>query len=73
MMVVRSAQKNTDDIQRIRVAMEGHRPVIPDGQQELIIKQANIIGEDGVAMVEDIEDAAANTTIKSCYRRMSTR
>jgi hypothetical protein len=44
--------------------MEGHRPVIPDGQRELIIKQANIIGEDGVAMVEDIEDAAASTTIK---------
>jgi hypothetical protein len=63
-MVVRSAQKNLDDIQRIRDAMEGHKPVIPDGQRELIIKQANIIGEDGVAMVEDIEDAAASTTIK---------
>jgi hypothetical protein len=63
-MVVRSAQKNTDDIQRIREAMEGHRPVIHDGQRELIIKQANIIGEDGAAMVEDIEDAAASTTIK---------
>jgi hypothetical protein len=44
--------------------MEGRKPVIPDGQRELIIKQANIIGEDGVAMVEDIEDAAASTTIK---------
>jgi hypothetical protein len=64
MMVVRSAQKNLDDIQKIRVSMEGHKPVIPDGQWELIIKQANIIGEDGVAMVEDIEDAAASTTIK---------
>jgi hypothetical protein len=63
-MVIRSAQKNLDDIQRIRDAMEGHKPVIPDGQRELIIKQANIIGEDGVAMVEDIEDAAASTTIK---------
>jgi hypothetical protein len=63
-MVVRSAQKNTDDIQRIREAMEGRRPVIPDGQRELIIKQAGIIGEDGVAMIEDIEDAAASTTIK---------
>jgi hypothetical protein len=63
-MVIRSAQKNLDDIQRIRDAMEGHKPIIPDGQRELIIKQANIIGEDGVAMVEDIEDAAAITTIK---------
>ncbi len=63
-MVVRSAQKNVDDIQRIRDAMEGHKPVIPDGQRELIIKQANIIGEDGAAIVEDIEDAAASTTTK---------
>jgi hypothetical protein len=63
-MVVRSAQKGLDDIQRIRDAMEGRKPVVTDSQRELIIKQANIIGEDGVAMVEDIEDAAASTTIK---------
>ncbi len=63
-MVVRSAQKGLDDVQRIREAMEGRKPVITDGQRELIIKQANIIGEDGAAMVEDIEDAAANTSTK---------
>jgi hypothetical protein len=63
-MVVRSAQKGRDDIQRIRDAMEGRKPVVTDFQQELIIKQANIIGEDGAAMVEDIEDAAASATIK---------
>ncbi len=44
--------------------MEGHKPVVTDSQRELIINQANIIGEDGKAMVEDIEDAAASTTIK---------
>ncbi len=44
--------------------MEGPKPVVTDSQRELIIKQANIIGEDGAAMVEDIEDAAASTTIK---------
>jgi hypothetical protein len=44
--------------------MEGRKPVVTDSQREFIIKQANIIGEDGVAMVEDIEDAAASTTIK---------
>jgi hypothetical protein len=44
--------------------MEGHKPVVTDSQRELIIKQANIIGEDGKAMVEDIEDAAASTTTK---------
>jgi hypothetical protein len=63
-MVVRSAQKGQDDIQRIRDAMEGGKPIVTDSLRELIIKQANIIGEDGRAMVEDIEDAAASTTIK---------
>jgi hypothetical protein len=61
-MVVRSAQKGRDDIQRIRDAMEGRKPVISDYQRELIVKQANIIGEDGLAMVQDIEDAALSTT-----------
>ncbi len=59
-MVVRSAQKELGDVQRIREAMEGNRPVVTAGQRELIIQQANITGEDGAGMVEDIEDAAAN-------------
>ncbi len=63
-MVVRSAQKGRDDIQRIRDAMEGRKPAITDSQRELIVKQPNIIGEDGLAMVQDIEDAALSTTIK---------
>jgi hypothetical protein len=44
--------------------MEGGKPVVTDFLKELIIKQANMIGEDGRAMVEDIEDAATNTTDK---------
>jgi hypothetical protein len=62
-MVVRSAQKGRDDIQRIRDAMEGRKPVIADHQRELIVKQADIIGEDGVAMIQDIEDAALSTKL----------
>jgi hypothetical protein len=50
-MVVRSAQKGRDDIQKIRDAMENRKPVITDYQRELIVKQANIIGEDGEAMI----------------------
>jgi hypothetical protein len=61
-MVVRSAQKGRDDIQRIRDAMESRKPVITDHQQELIVKQANVIGEDGEAMIQDIENAALETT-----------
>ncbi len=42
--------------------MESRKPVITDYQRELIVKQANVIGEDGVAMVQDIEDAALETS-----------
>ncbi len=41
--------------------MEGRKPVITDHQRELIVKQAGIIGEDGLAIIQDIEDAALNT------------
>ncbi len=44
--------------------MEGGKSIVTDSQRELIIKQANIIGEDGVAMVEDIKDAAASAISK---------
>ncbi len=57
-MVVRSGQKGNPEIQRIRDAMEGKKPVVSDSIRELIIKQADAIGEDGIAMVEDIENAA---------------
>jgi hypothetical protein len=57
-MVVRSAQKNMDDVQKIRAAMESNKPVITVAQQELIIKYADIIGEDGKAMIEVIEEEA---------------
>ncbi len=43
--------------------MEGRKPVIADHQRELIIKQANVIGEDGVAIIQDIEDAALSTKL----------
>jgi hypothetical protein len=38
--------------------MEGGRPVVSDFMRELITKQVDMIGEDGRAMVEDIESAA---------------
>jgi hypothetical protein len=60
-MVVRSAQKGRDDIQKIRDAMDSRKPVITDNQRELIVKQANIIGEDGEAMIQDIENEALKT------------
>jgi hypothetical protein len=58
-MVLRSGQKGNQEIQRIRDAMEGGHLVVPDSVRELIVKQAGAIGEDGIAVVEDIENAAA--------------
>jgi hypothetical protein len=57
-MVVRSAQKNMDDVQKIRAAIEGNKPVITMAQQELIVKYADVTGEDGKAMIEVIEEEA---------------
>ncbi len=57
-------QKSNQEIQRIRDAMEGGQPVVHDSVRELIVKQANAIGEDGIAMVEDIENAAACSAYK---------
>jgi hypothetical protein len=57
-MVVRSAQKSIDEVQKIRAAMESSKPVITVAQQELIVKYADIIGEDGKAMIEAIEEEA---------------
>jgi hypothetical protein len=57
-MLPRSGQKNLDEIQRIQAAIEGNKPVITGAQQELIIKYADILGEDGKAMIEVIEEEA---------------
>jgi hypothetical protein len=46
-MVARSAQKNMDDVQKIRAAMDSNKPVITMAQQELIIKYVDTLGEDG--------------------------
>jgi len=44
--------------------MENKKQVITASQRELILKQASITGEDGAGMIEEIEEAAANTVDK---------
>jgi hypothetical protein len=58
MALMRSGQKNLDEIQQIRVALEGNNPVVSGAQRELIDKYTALLGEDGKAMVEDIEEEA---------------
>jgi hypothetical protein len=82
MSLVRSGQKNLDDIQRIRVALEGNSPVITGDQRELINRYAGMLGEDGIAMIEAIEEEAkmpdklpANVfkLIESCLNSLGQR
>ncbi len=61
MALIRSGQKNLDDIQRIRAAMESGSPVVTGAQQELIEKYASLLGEDGRAIIQDIEEYAGKT------------
>jgi hypothetical protein len=58
MSLVRSGQKNLDEIQRIRAALEGSKPVVTGAQRELIGKYAALLGKDGEAMIQDIEEKA---------------
>jgi hypothetical protein len=58
MALIRSGQKNLDEIQRIWAAMEGGNPVITGAQRELIEKHAALLGEDGKAIIQDIEEDA---------------
>jgi hypothetical protein len=58
MSLIQSGQKNLDEIQRIRVALEGNSPVITRTQRELIDKYTAVLGEDGKAMIEAIEEEA---------------
>jgi hypothetical protein len=61
MALMRSGQKNLDEIQRIRAAMEGSSPVVAGAQREIIEKYAALLGEDGKAIVQDIEEEAGKT------------
>jgi hypothetical protein len=58
MALIWSGQKNLDEIQRIRAAMEGSNPVITGAQRELIEQHAALLGEDRKAIIQDIEEEA---------------
>jgi hypothetical protein len=82
MALVRSGQKNLDEIQRIRVALEGKKPVVTGAQRELFEKYADVLGEDGQAMIEAIEKKAGEPNklpadvfrlIESCLHALGQR
>jgi hypothetical protein len=82
MSVIRSGQKNLEEIQRIRAAMEGKQPVVSEAQRMLLEEYAGILGEDGQAMLEAIEEEVKKSKkmpadvfreIESCLQALGQR
>ncbi len=82
MDLMRSGQKGLDEIQRIRAAMEGGNPVITEAQQRLIERNAALLGEDGNAIIQDIQAESEKTgslpadifkLIESCCQDLNKR
>ncbi len=61
MTIVRSEQKNTEEVQRIREALAEGRPVLSEAQADLIRRQAALLGEDGEDMMQAIQEDAVKT------------
>ncbi len=58
MALVRSDQKGLEEIQRIRTAMADGCPVLTEAQRDLIKKHTALLGEDGDAIIRDIQGEA---------------
>jgi hypothetical protein len=64
MALVRSDQKGLKKIQRIRTAMADGCPVLTEAQRDLIKRHTALLGEDGDAIIRDIQ-GEANTASAS--------
>jgi hypothetical protein len=60
MAIVRSDQKGMEEVQRIREALAGGRPVLTEAQEDLIREQSNLLGEDGEAVMRAIQEDAVS-------------
>jgi hypothetical protein len=58
MALMRSDQKGLEEIQRIRTAMADGCPVLTEAQRDLIKRQTALLGEDGDAIIQDIQGEA---------------
>jgi hypothetical protein len=58
MALVRLDQKGLDGIQRIQTAMADGCPILMEAQRDLIKKNAALLGEDGGAIIQDIQAEA---------------
>jgi hypothetical protein len=58
MTIVRSDQKGMEEVQRIREALAEGRPIFTEAQEEHIRRQSTLLGEDGDAVMQAIQEDA---------------
>jgi hypothetical protein len=61
MTIVRSDQKGMEEVQRIREALAEGRSVLSEAQEKLIRRQSTLLGEDGDAVMQAIQEDAVKT------------
>jgi hypothetical protein len=59
--VLRSDQKGMEEVQRIREALAKGEPVLSESQVGLIKHHTTFLGEDGEAVMREIQEEAAKT------------
>jgi hypothetical protein len=59
--VVRLDQKGMEEVQRIREALAGGKPVLSESQVDLIKRHTTFPGEDGEAAMRGIQEEATKT------------
>jgi hypothetical protein len=60
MTIVRSDQKGMEEVQRIREAPAGGRPVLTEAKEGPIRQQSTLLGEDGDAVMRAIQEDAVS-------------
>jgi hypothetical protein len=58
MTIVRSDQKGMEEVKRIQEALAEGRPVLSEAQEELIRRQSTLLGEDGDAVMQAVQEDA---------------
>jgi hypothetical protein len=82
MTIVRSDQKGMEEVQRIREALAEGQSVLSEAREDLIRRQSTLLGEDGGAVMQAIQEDAVKTgrlpadvvkVIEKCCQDLSCR
>ncbi len=59
--MLQSDQKGMEEVQRIREALAGGKPILSESQVDLIKRHTTFLGEDGEAVMQEIQEEATKT------------